>query len=167
MWLLKELKYGENTSSREGWARGGDVCTHSKCLGWLRRQVWAGHLHGKFNLRRLIGMVKLIVLLKRNRRLTLEEFTKYWYEQFGPMAKELLPPLVRRYVQNHALKLGGKGEPQIDGVSELWFDDLESFQQYGNWVLSDASKPMLEEEEKFMERSKLIFFVCEEKVIKA
>ena len=110
-------------------------------------------------------MVKLIAIMKRKDGLTYEEFSRYWYEKHGPLAAKAIPGL-RKYVQNHAVKLPGRGEPPIDGVAELWFDDLESFQAMTGWRMSDEGKILLDDEKSFMNMSKVIAFVAEERVIK-
>lgn len=110
-------------------------------------------------------MVKLFEILKRREGLTLEEFSRYWREQHAPLVLKTLPEF-KRYVQNHALRLPGGGEPQIDGVVELWFDDLESQRACARWYLSEEGRAMREDEARFVDGSKTIFFVCEEVVIK-
>lgn len=110
-------------------------------------------------------MVKLIALVKRKDGMTLEEFSRYWREHHGPLAISMLPG-VKRYVQNHAVRLASGGDPQIDGVVELWFDDLEAQRRCAAFWASDEGKPIRDDEERFIDRSKMIFFVAEEKVIK-
>jgi len=110
-------------------------------------------------------MVKAIALLKRKDGITQEEFSRYWEEKHGPLIEKWFPG-VKRYVQNHAVRLPGGGEPQIDGVVEMWFDDLQSWRAATNFYQSDEGKVIRDDEEKFIVRSKMIFFVAEEKVIK-
>lgn len=67
-------------------------------------------------------------LLARKRGLTTEEFQDYWKETHGPLAARLLKG-VRGYHQNHILNLvrtddAPNAQYSIDGLSELWFDDL-------------------------------------------
>ena len=73
-------------------------------------------------------MIKVIATLKRKSGLTQKEFSSYWYERHGPLIVKTFPN-IRRYVQNHSLKLPGGGEPRIDGVVETWYDDMESWQK--------------------------------------
>ena len=110
-------------------------------------------------------MVKLIAIMKRKDGLTYEEFSRYWYEKHRPLAVKVIPGL-RKYVQNHEVKLPGGGESRIDGVAELWFDDLQSFQAMTDWRMSDDAKILLDDEKSFMDMSKVIAFVTEERVIK-
>ena len=71
-------------------------------------------------------MIKVISLLKRKTGLSHEEFSRYWFETHAPLGNAIAPPeaLSARYVQNHALRLSGKGEPPYDAVAELYFKDM-------------------------------------------
>ena len=110
-------------------------------------------------------MVKLIGLLKKKDGITQEEFLQYWKEKHAPLVVKLFPGM-KRYVQNHAVRLPGDRESRIDGVSEVWFDDLQSCQAAANFWQSDEGKVIRDDEEKFIDRSKMVFLVAEEKVIK-
>jgi len=48
---------------------------------------------------------------------------------------------------------------------ELWFDDLEGIKKYFAWRQSEAARPLLEDEEKFIDRSKTVRYVVEEHVV--
>jgi uncharacterized protein (TIGR02118 family) len=109
-------------------------------------------------------MIKVIELIKRKEGMSLEDFSRYWEEEHGPLIARIIPNL-RRYVQNHPIKLGS-GEPPIDGIAELWFDDFESWRESADWVLGETGKELHEAEEKFTDKSKFKAFICEEKIIK-
>ena len=77
-------------------------------------------------------MIKSIGLLTRKPELTHEQFVKHWLEIHAPLAHAV--PGVRRYVQSHIM--GERSRPDIpttdvavDGIAELWFDDLEAMQR--------------------------------------
>lgn len=109
-------------------------------------------------------MIKVFTLIKRRNGLSYEEFAKYWEEQHGPLMKQVLPG-VKRYSQNHLVRLPGSGEPQYDGIAEMWFDDLESWHKTRKAYLGDKRKLIEDDENKFIDKSKMLFFVVEEKVI--
>ena len=75
-------------------------------------------------------MVKLIILLKRHPESTHEEFMKHWKEEHGPLAIKMIPGL-KKYVQNHLVNLPGM-RYEVDGIAELWFDDVDAFNNYLN-----------------------------------
>ena len=77
-------------------------------------------------------MIKIVGLLTRREGITHEEFVRHWFDIHGPLAHAV--PGTRRYVQSHIT--GTRTRPdipetgvEIDGIAELWYDDLESFQR--------------------------------------
>lgn len=109
-------------------------------------------------------MVKVITLLKRKSGTTKEEFLRHWYERHAQIALKM--PGIRRYIQNHPVKTGGRGEPQFDGVAELWFDDMESWRKCADFYLGDEGAIVREDEQKFLDMDQMIFFLAEERLIK-
>jgi len=79
-------------------------------------------------------MIKTIAVAHRKAGLSHVEFCKYWEEQHGPLAARLIPGL-RRYVQNHPIQVPGF-EYEDDGIVEIWFDDIESFQK--SWAFNSS-----------------------------
>jgi len=108
-------------------------------------------------------MIKVISLIFKKPDLTDEDFSGYWKEKHGPLAGKVIPGL-RKYTQNHFLKLPGL-KYQGNGLVELWFDDLEGIKKYFAWRQSEAARPLLEDEEKFIDRSKTVRYVVEEHVV--
>ena len=83
-------------------------------------------------------MFKAIILLKRRPDLGFDEFRHWWLEQHKPLARTL--PGLRRAVFN---LVRGDGEGEYDGVSELWFDSEQAFQdayasEQGKAVAADS-----------------------------
>ena len=67
--------------------------------------------------------IKRLSFIKRKPDWDRDEFFRYWKDVHGPLA--LVLPGVQRYVQCHALPSAyERGEPQYDGVAELWFETL-------------------------------------------
>ena len=108
-------------------------------------------------------MIKVISLIFKKPDLTDEGFARYWKEKHGPLAGKVIPGL-RKYTQNHFLKLPGL-KYEGNGLVELWFDDLESVKTYLAWRQSDAARPLSDDEEKFIDRSKTVRYVVEEHII--
>jgi uncharacterized protein (TIGR02118 family) len=109
-------------------------------------------------------LIKVIEMIKRKPGLSLEEFSRYWEEEHAPLIAKHIPHL-RKYVQNHALRLPGGGEPPIDGIAELWFDDFESWRKSADWILNESGTVVHQSEEKFTDKSKFKAFICIEKEI--
>lgn len=71
--------------------------------------------------------VKAIVLAKRKPGLSVEEFQVYWRDKHAPLVPKT--PGLRRYVQCHVVpEMYANGEPAYDGVAELTWPDLASFE---------------------------------------
>ena len=73
-------------------------------------------------------MIKVIALVKRNPKLTHDEFARQWKEQHAPLVRGRLPGL-RKYVLNIAFQEPGGRPPEWDGMVELHFDDIETRQR--------------------------------------
>lgn len=79
-------------------------------------------------------MIKVLGLLTRKAGTTHEAFVRHWYDIHGPLA--LSVPGIRRYVQSHITDTRTRPDiPEtavdVDGIAELWFDDLESMKRAG------------------------------------
>ena len=72
-------------------------------------------------------MIKVIVVVKRKKGISREEFYKYWKDVHGPLVAKHIPYL-KKYVQNHFVDIPGV-EYEGDGIIETWYDDIESFQK--------------------------------------
>lgn len=72
--------------------------------------------------------VKMMTFFHRKPGMTMEEFSDYWLNKHAPLVHRT-PGLVR-YVQNHVLpETVNNLEPIFDGVAELWWPDMDSFQK--------------------------------------
>ena len=112
-------------------------------------------------------MIKIIGFMKKKDGLTLDEFSRYWQEQHAPLGFEVLPQDIRitRYVQHYAVPMEALGEPLFDGVGEFCFEDMEMFQKWFAWFMSDGGQPLRDDEENFIDRSRLTVVIVEENVI--
>ena len=110
-------------------------------------------------------MVKAIALIKRKSGLSREEFVEHYEEVHAPLILRLLTT-VKRYARNHIIVPAGAEEPEFDCVTELWYDDMEGYKAMGEFWSSEAGKAIRDDEDSFLDRSKLQFFLVEEKVSK-
>ena len=114
-------------------------------------------------------MIKVIAMLKRKSGLTIQEFSQYWRDKHAPLASRMIPGEVAseqtRYVQNYAVKMSGGGDLSFDGIAEICFNDLESFRKWNDWYFSDDAKPLRDDEDNFMDKSKRVIVIAEENVI--
>jgi len=108
-------------------------------------------------------MIKSIALAHRKPGMTRDEYNKYWKEQHAPLAARLIPGL-RRYVQNHFVDVPGI-EYEGDGIVEMWYDNVESFQKSMEFIHSDAGKELVIDGGKFAEMKPGGLWIVEEHVI--
>ncbi len=75
-------------------------------------------------------MVKFTILLKRKPSLTQEQFVDHHRNVHAALftSVPVVEQTVRRYIQQHALPVEFPGMPpaRYDGITELWFDDVEA-----------------------------------------
>ena len=106
-------------------------------------------------------MIKVVYCITKKAGLSDEEFFHYWENVHGAIGARI--PLLRKLIQSHRLTVPGDGRrPDYDGMAELWFDDMEALlaaRQSPEW------KAATEDEEKFIDHSKVAYFVSEERVI--
>ena len=102
-------------------------------------------------------MVKLYAMLKRKSNMTFDEFKKYYYETHGPLALRLMPPSLsaglKTYTHNYVMKIG-ESEPRYDVVMETVYSDLDCWKKCNDWYLSEAGKPLRDDEENFIDWKK-------------
>ena len=114
-------------------------------------------------------MIKTIARLKRKKGMSREEFLYHYEKVHAPLAFSKSMPGVRKYVQNHPLNIEGSGfDNEIDGISEMWFDDIESFQAFGKWLASSPeSEELRKDNDLFLDSGeRLPLFVVEEHTMK-
>ena len=110
-------------------------------------------------------MHKLLSVLKRKTGMSREEFLAYWKDNHSQLAMRIIPGL-RRYAHNRPVEIPGV-ESDVDGIAELWFDDLEALENYWAWRQGEGGQELLRDEVNFSERDKVwIKLFCEELVLK-
>jgi uncharacterized protein (TIGR02118 family) len=69
--------------------------------------------------------VKSIEFVRRRPDLTVEAFQRHWKDVHGPIAATI--PVLRRYVQSHALPESyERRPPPYDGIATAWFDSTDA-----------------------------------------
>lgn len=108
-------------------------------------------------------MFKIVTKAYRKPGLSDEEFYTHWRDRHGPLAARLVPGL-RKYTQNHVVRTPGT-ESDVDGFTELWFDDREAYERYLAWRETSEAGELRDDEERFLDVSTFIRYVVEEHVI--
>lgn len=112
-------------------------------------------------------MIKLTILLRRRAGLSHEQFVEYHRDQHAPlfMSTPVVQDNVRRYVQQHTVDVGLDGLPPttIDGITELWFDDIASMAVvFGDATYLEVIRP---DEGRFLDLPGCEFVLSEETVV--
>lgn len=101
-------------------------------------------------------MIKFVGVVWRKPGLSREEFLTHWQTNHAAVVKKL--PGLRRYIQGPAVTREGR-EPAIDGIAELWFDDVEACRQA--WR-SSAGQVVREDEKRFIDLDRSYAFLAED-----
>jgi EthD domain len=69
----------------------------------------------------------------------------------------------KRCVRNYIIKPPDSEELAFDCITEVWFETMVDCQAAAEFSMSKAYKIIAEDEERFMDRSKIVAFLVEEK----
>jgi hypothetical protein len=125
-------------------------------------------LHGRSPIQKGENMFKLVALIKRKPGTSREEFVDYYENNHSKLGIKFLSgnavKYMRRYFHPIAHPADGVApEPEYDGLMELWFKDEEQAQNtLAMFAEPEVAKMLMEDEERFMDRSKLSTFIVEE-----
>lgn len=118
-------------------------------------------------------MIKVILMLRRQPRLSREEFLAYWSGPHRALAVQAAGAIrMRRYVQNHpvqhplaeALRASrGALAADYDGMVEAWWDSLEDLATLGD-TAGDIAGALLEDERRFVDLERSEIWCAEEHV---
>lgn len=109
-------------------------------------------------------MIKFTILLARKSSLTQEEFVDHHRHVHAALFLSVpaVQATVRRYVQQHAMPVTLPGMPPVkyDGITELWFDDVDALAR----CFSDAEylERIRPDEASFLDLERCDFLVTEQ-----
>ncbi len=106
-------------------------------------------------------MIKGMSLVKRKPGLTLEEFARHYEGVHVSLAMKHFP--FKKYMRNYISKPEDAEEPWFDCITEVWFETMEDCQAAAEFSVSESYKVIAEDEEKFMDRSRIVAFIVEER----
>ena len=101
-------------------------------------------------------MIKFVGVVWRKPDLSREDFLHHWQTNHAEVVKKL--PGLRKYVQGPAVTRAGR-EPVIDGIAELWFDDVEALRKA--WR-SPEGQAVREDEKRFIDLERSYAFWAED-----
>jgi len=110
-----------------------------------------------------VNVIKSVALLKRKESISHEEFVRHYEEVHAPLALRCFPT-IKKYVRNHiVMSLSGE-EPGFDCITEFWFDTMEDAQAIVEALETEAGKAIREDEQTFLDTSKTVAFLVDERV---
>jgi len=116
-------------------------------------------------------MVKIVYCIRKRADISSQDFYKYWLEKHAPLVRRLAGATqAKKYIQSHVIepeyndalvRLRGVAKP-YDGITEVWFESMESF--YTSEA-QEARKKLIDDEAKFIDLSRSSVFITEEHLI--
>ena len=117
-------------------------------------------------------MIKLVYCIRKRADISEAEFHRYWLEQHGPRVRSHAEALgASRYVQSHTFdsdyndglrESRGMG-PAHDGITEMWWPDMETFEETMQSAGGlEAARDLLEDERGFIDLESSTLFLTEE-----
>lgn len=113
-------------------------------------------------------MIKCVALIKRRAGLSHREFVDYYENHHALLALKFLEPVLhyqRRYLEPGSLDHQGEtaGGAVYDCMTELWFSDRTAMMSTLGCLADPAvAEVIVADEEKFIDRASIRFFVIEE-----
>jgi uncharacterized protein (TIGR02118 family) len=112
-------------------------------------------------------MLKVHILSRRRSDMTHDQYVQHWRDVHAPLfaSQPDVKRYVRRYIQCFITgdKPAGPTLGETDGLVELWFDDIEGFNAFGNSKsYLDVIKP---DEERFTDPKRCEYFFSTERPI--
>ncbi len=117
-------------------------------------------------------MVKLVYCLRKRTEISSEELVRYWLNDHAPLVQKFAEAIrAKKYVQSHTVAPDinqmfregrGLAEP-YDGITEVWWEDLESLKAgMESEAGREAHQALMEDEAKFVDFSRTRVFMTEE-----
>jgi len=112
-------------------------------------------------------MLKVDILARRRPDQTHDQFLTHWRDVHAELfsSQPIVKKTVRRYIQSRTVVDYPKGvvPADVDGIAQLWFDDMDGWLEYLN---SDNYRDVIRlDEQKFVDASRVQIVFSEETTI--
>jgi hypothetical protein len=107
---------------------------------------------------------KMLILIKRRPGMPFEEFRDYYEQRHCKFGVDMAATVgMCRYTRRYLEPISG-GEFDYDVLTECWFDDRAKFEAViGAMAKGQLSPEIVQDEQRFMDRSKTRFFTVTER----
>lgn len=109
------------------------------------------------------SMIKVIALIKRKAGISRQDFVSHYEEIHVPLAVNGIPSFAG-YVRNHIIVAFVKRDPAFDCLSEFWYPTTENLQKVLEFLKSDASQIIHQDERTFMDTNGNLHFRVSERI---
>ncbi len=110
-------------------------------------------------------LIKTIALMVRAQGSTRADFERHYEETHVPLALRYFRDW-RGYVRNHVVSTGSGGGEAFDCLSAFWYEDRDALRSVVEFMASPASEELRRDENRFMDKSRNLFFEVEEEVLR-
>ena len=107
-------------------------------------------------------MIKEMLLVKRKEGLSKEDFVKHYEEVHAPLIMKMCPS-VKQYTRNYVQHALTGGEPGFDCITAVWYEDAAGLKALAGIYTLDEGKVIRDSEASFMDESKLVAVLVDEK----
>jgi uncharacterized protein (TIGR02118 family) len=111
--------------------------------------------------------IKIIILIKRKDGTTAEDFQSYYEANHAKLAMEIVGSRFAKYTRNYVTDTATTGDKLgFDVVTEIWFENQEQYDGFQADLKAEmeGQDRITADEEKFIDRKALQFFVVKEVV---
>lgn len=119
-------------------------------------------------------MVKLVFCCRRRQGMSVEEFQSRWLDVHGALVLKQRQriPAMKRYVQSHTIhgeatnmlrESRGCTEP-YDGITEVWFDSVDSLAEGGEDAMSAGLEALMDESQFIDFKRSSVFLTREHEI---
>jgi hypothetical protein len=113
--------------------------------------------------------MKIVILIKKKAGMSRENFIQHYETSHAVIGKRLLGHLWVKYVRNYPKGLmeyqpeQTSVEDSYDAVTEIWLKDAAAMEEMARIInIPENNKLILEDEEKFQERTKTRLLIVDE-----
>ncbi len=118
-------------------------------------------------------MIKFMMCIKRNPKLSREEFQDYWENKHAPLfMKNAHIFRAKKYLQSHTLnspindglKASRGMADAFDGVAEVWFEsEADLMEAMGTAEMAELGPTLVADEQNFIDHAASCAFIVEER----
>lgn len=116
--------------------------------------------------------VKLVLYLRRKHGLSPAEFEDHYENSHVPLVERLFPSCMQRYTRNYIQRQGaiegrpgGTDEPICDVLTEVWFATEADYTEFQRRLGDpEIQEDLFADEEKFIDRPTITFYIVKERI---